>query len=272
MASPRLSTTTALLGPVAVGAVLAALLLVLDVPVWAAVLIGLAGWGAGVLLVRNRARAGAGGATKQRAPRIDPFTLSDPWRRYVQRAQSSKLRFDRIVQGTKPGPMRDRLTDIGRQLDKGVEDCWRIASRGDEIDGALSNLKVSRTRNELAAAQAAGTTSESSASTIASLQAQLAAADRMQKVSDGTRDRLRLLDARMSEILTNATEVSVGATDDALLTDDVDGLLGELEALRTALEETDRVGRVELPEMPEAPAPPEPPELPEPPPPTPPTS
>jgi hypothetical protein len=261
MASPRLSTTTALLGPVAVGAVLAGVLLLLDAPVWLAIVLGIAGWGAGVMLVRARERARTGATPKQRAPRIDPFTLSDPWRRYVQRAQSAKLRYDRIVQSAKPGPMRDRLSDIGRQLDKGVEDCWRIASRGDDIDRALANLRVSRTRNELAAAKAsADATNEQTASTIASLEAQLAAADRMQKVSDGTRDRLRLLDARMSEILTNATEVSVGATDDALLTDDVDGLLGELEALRTALEETDRVGRVDLPE------------LPEPPPPTPPTS
>jgi len=154
--------------------------------------------------------------------------------------------------------MRERLGELGRRLDQGVEDCWRIASRGDEIDGALANLNVTRTRNELAAAersQPGDATSETASSTIASLQAQLAAAERMRKVSDGARDRLRLLDARLSEILTNATEVSVGATDDAVLTDDVDGLLAELEALRSAMDETERVGRVELPELPEPPPP-----------------
>jgi hypothetical protein len=258
MASPRLSTTTALIGPVAIGALVGVVLGVVGLPWWGAALLGVGAWAVGVLFVRSRARATRGASAKPRKLRIDPFALSDPWRRYVQRAQSAKLRYDRIVQGTKPGPMRERLGDLGRRLDKGVEDCWRIASRGDDIDGALANLNLTRTRNELAAAeqaQSAGATSETASSTIASLQAQLAAAERMRKVSDGARDRLRLLDARLSEILTNATEVSVGATDDAVLTDDVDGLLAELEAVRSAMDETERVGRIELPELPEPPPP-----------------
>ncbi len=140
MASARLSTTTALVAPVAAGGAIGIGLVGFGVTAWAAGLVGVGSWALGVLLVRRRARSAA---TPQR-PRIDPFTLSEPWRRYVQRAQSAKLRYDRTVQSTRDGPMRERLASIGGRLDQGVDDCWRIASRGHDIDGARRNLDVER--------------------------------------------------------------------------------------------------------------------------------
>jgi hypothetical protein len=60
----------------------------------------------------------------------------------------------------------------------------------------------------------------------------------MQAVSQDTRDRLRLLDARLDELVARSAEVSVGAGDTGGLSDEVDGVVTELEALRLALEET----------------------------------
>ena len=66
----------------------------------------------------------------------------------------------------------------------------------------------------------------------------LEALDRDEAVD--ARDRLRLLDARFDELVARAVEVSVGSGDTNLLGNDVDELVGELEALRIALDETDQ--------------------------------
>ena len=56
-----------------------------------------------------------------------------------------------------------------------------------------------------------------------------------------SRDRLRLLDARFDELIARAVEVSVGAGDSEVLGHDVDQLVSELESLRVAMEETDKL-------------------------------
>jgi hypothetical protein len=64
----------------------------------------------------------------------------------------------------------------------------------------------------------------------------------MQAVSTDARDRLRLLDARLDELVARAVELSVSGSASAItgLGDDVDSLVTEMEALRQALEEADR--------------------------------
>ena len=72
------------------------------------------------------------------------------------------------------------------------------------------------------------------------LDAQLESADRLARVASDARDRLRLLDARLDELVARAIELSVSEDDDAVgtLGTDVDGLVTEMESLRQALEET----------------------------------
>src|SRR5258705_9309655 len=62
--------------------------------------------------------------------RIDAFTLTDPWRSYVQDAQSAQGRFGRIVESVEQGPLQDRLGDIDERMRQGVSACWRIAQSG----------------------------------------------------------------------------------------------------------------------------------------------
>jgi len=67
------------------------------------------------------------------------------------------------------------------------------------------------------------------------------AAARMEAAVWEARDRLRLLDARLGEAVTRAAELSLRRPGDAelgALGHDVDDLVGELEALRSALEDT----------------------------------
>ena len=80
------------------------------------------------------------------------------------------------------------------------------------------------------------------AATREALVAQLATAARMKAVSTDARDRLRLLDARLDELVARAVELSVSGSASAIsgLGDDVDSLVSEMESLRQALEEANR--------------------------------
>ena len=174
-----------------------------------------------------------------RGERIDPFTLDDPWRKFVQAALQSQARYARAASSTAPGPLRDRLAEIGSRLDDGVQECWRIAKHGQALMEALGQLDVAEVRRELAEVE--GADGPSATRTAEALRAQLASAERMGAVAEDARDRLRLLDARLDEAVARAIELSVGAGDDAQLTglgSDVDSLVAEMEALRQALEET----------------------------------
>ncbi|MCU1364647.1 MAG: hypothetical protein JWN39_286 [Ilumatobacteraceae bacterium] len=176
------------------------------------------------------------------ANHIDPFSLKDPWRSYVQSALTAKLRFDRTVATTSSGPLKDHLKQLGDRLQEGIEESWRIASRGNDIDGALANLNTAQAEAELKQLQTQQQQAGSAdiASTIESLQAQISSGTRMQQVSMSTRNRLRLLDARFDELVARAVEVSVGSGDSDVLGNDVNDLVNDLEGLRQAIDDTKR--------------------------------
>jgi hypothetical protein len=211
--------------------------IVVGVPIVAAGAIGVAAYGVkvGLSIPRNA-----------KGDRVDPFVLSEPWRGYVQSAQSAKLRFDRTVAGTRTGPIRDHLTQLSARLDDGIEESWRIASRGDDIDSAIAQLSTAQAQAELQQLrfqQQQQGTSPDIESTIQSLEAQISSGQRMQEVSTSTRNRLRLLDARFDELVARAVEVSVGSADSDVLGNDVNDLVSELEGLRLAIDDTQRAER-----------------------------
>jgi hypothetical protein len=223
------------LGFMVAGAATAATILV-GAPVALAAIAGVAAWSGRVLAAVPRGPATA---------RIEPSLLAQPWRGYMEQALDAKRRYDRVVADLQAGPMRERLAGIGERLDDGLQECWRISRRGHEIAGALGRLDTVGAQAELA--ELRRTTgqrpaSASTQSTMAALEAQVASAQRLQAVADDARDRLRLLDARFDELVARAVEVSVGTTDSEALTNDVDELVVELEALRMAVEETNEAG------------------------------
>lgn len=167
-------------------------------------------------------------------------SLGEPWRSYVQAAKSSKSRFDDVVRSMTNGPLKDRLWELATKLEEGVAESGRIATRGNAISGAIGSLDTSAARAELAqfAAQAGPTPSPSMAETMRSLEAQVAAGDRLESAARQAAERLRLLDARFDELVARAVEVSLGTGDSDVLVADVDGLVTDLESLRIALDET----------------------------------
>jgi hypothetical protein len=173
-------------------------------------------------------------ARRRKSPRpkriaIDPFALSDPWRRSVSSAQSAQRRYTEIVRAIPAGPLRLKMESITAQVQRGVEECWLIAKRGDELDTALNRLDTTSLRTRLEAS--------TDDATRTSLQAQLDSANRIRATRDDTEQRLRLLNTRVGELLAQAAEVSVGADTTDELGSAVDDVVTQLESLRLAVEE-----------------------------------
>ena len=182
-----------------------------------------------------------------RGPNIDPFAVKEPWRSFVNDAVKARRRYDDAIEDMQPGPLKERLVEIGGRLDTGLVEVWNIAKRGQIIADARRHMNPDEARWEMGQLAPPGTTitpGSTNEQTMASLQAQVAAAERMDKVIRDTIDRLRLLDARFDETVTRAVELSVDspATGTGIggLGDDVDGMVTEMEALRQALDETDQ--------------------------------
>jgi len=192
--------------------------------------------------------AGRVGLAIPRTPqdeRIDPFTLSEPWRRYVQDALQPRNRFTEAVDSARSGPMRDRLREIDDRVSQGVREVWRIACRGHDLVDARRRLDPDSVRREIEATKANASEPWATGSTLErtmeSLQAQLATVERLERVIGDADSRLRLLNARLDEAAARTIELSVQAQDAADLGglgSDVDQMVDEMEALRQAIEET----------------------------------
>lgn len=215
----------------------AAVGIVAGLPIAAAAAVGAVAWAGRVAFAIPR------NPTKEH---IDPFTLQDPWRKFVRDALDARRQFGEALGQADPGPLRDRLAEIADRIDTGVSESWRIARAGQALTDARARIDsndVSRQLNDLGLPPGTRPTQGSAlAGTVDALEAQLGTAQRMDAVIVDTRDRLRLLDARLDEAVTRAIELSVRgqrAEDLGSLSDDVDSLVGEMESLRQALDETD---------------------------------
>ncbi|HEX2850261.1 MAG TPA: hypothetical protein VHN98_06900 [Acidimicrobiales bacterium] len=202
--------------------------------VFGALVLGAVAWAGRVVAAIPRRPAG---------DKIDPFRVGEPWRRFVQDALGSKRKFDQVVKRSRSGPIRDRLVTIGGRIDDGVREAWRIACQGDALDAGLTQMNVKEIQRDLQQVYDDRRRADDASlqRTQQAIEAQLASYQRLQKVATDAHDRLRLLNAQMDEAVARAVEISLRAADaDALapLSDDVDSVVGELEALRQGLEET----------------------------------
>jgi len=213
--------------------------LVVGLPVVGAVLLGAVGWLGRVAFAVPRGEKG---------PKIDPFKLGPGWREATVGAVQSKSRFDQAVRSMPDGAIKTRLTEMGRDIQRSVDEVWRIASHGNQIDEARRSLAtdVDGARRDLATLQAQqreGSLSPSLQRTMEALQSQINTAHRLDRISAESRDQLRLLDARLDDLVARAIELSLGTGGDtAGLTSDAEDLAKDMERLRLAVEETSRIG------------------------------
>lgn len=182
-----------------------------------------------------------------KSERVDARRLRDPWQHYVLDAQRAQERFASAVKRGRPGPMQDRLLELGRRIDDAVSECWAVACQGDALEDALGHLDPRSVHAELRQVEADRSRARDSATvealdrTAAALGSQLASAERLAGVARNASNRLRVLNAQLDEAVARAVELIVGTGDAAALSplsQDVEGLVSQLESLRQALEET----------------------------------
>lgn len=204
--------------------------------------IAVAGYGILRLMRANAEPLRAGAAAARRgvgSGPIDPFTLGEPWRFFVRDALQAQGRFNDAVRQARPGPLRDRLTEIGAQLEVGIRRCWATAQEGQALREARKRIDTRQTEARIAQLEGGG--DPNAASTVASLRAQLASAERLDTVTTQAESKLRLLQAQLDESVAKAAELSVRAGDVgelAGLGDEITQVAEQMEALRLALEET----------------------------------
>ena len=174
--------------------------------------------------------------------RIDPFTVQEPWRHFVQGAQQSAIKLQETIDAAGDGPVKERMQGVREKLEHGLEETWKIARRGHEIDQAVHRLDPTALRSKLESLQSTSDTTPTSsadvAAAVASLESQLESVDRLKEQSTRTSNRLRLTQTRLDELVARAAEVSIGAGDTDAYEHDVEDLVVELEGLRLAVEET----------------------------------
>lgn len=181
---------------------------------------------------------------KARRAEADPRLVAEPWRSLVRQARVAEDRFHHVLAGADPGPLRDRLAQVDARVATGVDECWRIAQRGNELSAAVADLDIDFLRRQLQTAEgnAAGFPERTDlAATASAMRQQLASAQRLAGVAQDAEDRLRRLVAQLNEAVARAVELSLQAPDMGSLQPlgtDVESLVGELESLRVALEET----------------------------------
>ena len=204
-----------------------------------AVGLGVAAWAARVAV----------GLPRSTSVRVDPGSLGEPWRGFVEDALDARARFERAVSRTTPGPLRDRLGLVGERIATGVEECWRIARQGDVLVGAIRQVDVAEARDQLDLLRRDGggrvEPGSSRHRTVQALQAQIASADRLEATARRAHDDLLMLNARLDEAVARAIELSVhaGSVDELnSLGTDVEGVVDDMEALRQGLEEAGRGG------------------------------
>lgn len=200
----------------------------------AAILLGLNPAGGVALGVAAYATMVGLAMPRDRRVRIDPFTVQEPWRQFVQGAQGSAIKLQQTIETANDGPLKDRMQAVRDKLEYGLDETWQIARRGHEIDQAIHRLDPTGLKSQLDTLQDRPGATEA----IESLEAQLASVGRLREQSTRTANRLRLIQTRMDELVGRAAEVSIGAADTDAYEHDVEDLVVELDGLRLAVEET----------------------------------
>ena len=224
----------AMISPITLGlaAGSVALVLLLDGSWWLAVLVAAGVWVLRVLITARIAKR-----VRALPRRIDPFALREPWRFFVSDALQAQKRFMASAGELEPGPLQDRLAEIAGRIDRGVEESWEVAQRGQRLTDSRRRIDLARIRRTLEAGDLSADDPRRSSAEV-----QLAAHDRIKKLEDDTRSRLEILDARLEESVVRASELTTRASGlDQLdeIADAVDGVVGDLESLRLGLDAAD---------------------------------
>ncbi len=87
---------------------------------------------------------------------VDPAAASPRFEPAVSEALDARRRYRELLDGLRPGPVRDRLATTGERLEAGVLAVWDTARRASEIERTLAALDPERVAAEYKRAKRAG--------------------------------------------------------------------------------------------------------------------
>jgi hypothetical protein len=157
--------------------------------------------------------------------------LEEPWATFVRRADSVGRRF-RAAAEVATGPHQDAVRDLVADVDRSVVLVHHLAGHGQVLVTAWQGLDVEAVDAGLAAGREAlaGRPDEPGHQVVEALEAQRAAADRVNEVIAVVAERLRLVDTRLVELLARVEELARPGVDP-------DAVLVDLRSIRGALDE-----------------------------------
>lgn len=175
---------------------------------------------------------------RRRAEPPEPATVPLPARLVpiVAEAEEVGRRWGAVVATIRPGPLRDRLSELGTRVGLGVAEIRATAARVGEIESVLAALDTEEAVTAYKSAKRSAARG-SAPPELPALEARFVSVQRLLNLVADAEDRLRLLDARLEAAVARAAEVALTADGGRLgeLDADLDGLLGEVGALRAAL-------------------------------------
>lgn len=171
---------------------------------------------------------------------IDPFGVGEPWRRYVQSALSTEKRFQEALRQSSPGVVQDRLLGVQDSVRSGVQETWQAAQGAQQLSQARLKLDswVLNTRHERL-------TNEGNHEAAASVAAQLASLERLDRVIADAKARMEVQVNKLALSVTTAIEMNVtsGAVEEiSQVQSSLESVADELESLRRALGDTSVTG------------------------------
>ena len=169
---------------------------------------------------------------------VDPAAVPAAYRGAVDDALRARAQFGELVAGLRDGPLQDRMRELGTHVDAGVQAVWRTAAQAADIDRVAATLDTERVTAELKQARRTGAPDE----VVAALQERFSSTQRLLNSGDELRDRLPVLVARLGTAVAKAAELTLtspaaAGAEIAGLEADLDGLVGELDALGVATTE-----------------------------------
>lgn len=146
----------------------------------------------------------------------------------------ARRRYQELLDGLRPGPVRDRLNGLLPSLEAGVSAIWDTVQRAAELERILLTLDPDRVTYEYKQAKR----SDVDDHVLAALQERFASVQRLLNALDGINERLGLLEARLGGLVARAAEVALASGHGAdELDKDLAAVVVDLGALRDGLHE-----------------------------------
>lgn len=162
---------------------------------------------------------------------VDPGAVPTGYREPVADALRARRQFGELVTALQPGPLQDRLHQMGERVDAGVLAVWRTATQAGQMERVVATLDPDRVTAELKQARRSGADD----TIVEALSARFQSMQRLLNSADDLRQRLPILEARLGTAVARAAELML-ASPAAPHTAEIDALEGELGTLVVELD------------------------------------